>query len=124
MNVSTGRVIDLISNDVQRMVEAPYWFFPLAYVWLDIFLASFILAFFIGWQAVLGVIFLCVLVPYYAQLSSINALMCQRTAEETDQRLSLITDVVSEIRTIKAFACENGYREKIRSKRRYWENHR
>ena len=118
VNVSTGRVIDLISNDVQRMGEAAFWFFPLAYVWLDIFLASFILAIFIGWQAVMGMIFLCVLVPYYAELSSMNALMRQRTAAETDQRLSLITEVVSGIRAIKASAWENCCREKIRSKRR------
>ncbi|PFX33479.1 Multidrug resistance-associated protein 4 [Stylophora pistillata] len=118
VNVSSGRVIDLISNDVQRMVEAAFWFFPLTYVWLDIFLASFILVFFIGWQAVMGLIFLCVLVPYYAELSSMNALMCQRAAAETDQRLSLITEVVSGIRAIKAYAWESGYREKIRTKRR------
>ena len=77
-----------------------------------------LLLFFVGWQALMGVIFLCFLVPYLGGLSYIGAVLRLRTAAVTDRRISLMNEVVSGIRAIKTHAWEDEYREKIKDTRR------
>ena len=115
---STGRVIDLVSNDVQRMEEAPFWFCTIITSLPKIVVATFLLLYLIGWQALMGVIFLCFLAPYYALMSSFSAALRLRTAAESDQRISLMTEVVSGIRAIKTHGWEDEYRGNIENTRR------
>ena len=115
---STGRVIDLVSNDVQRMEEAPFWFCTIITSLPKTVVATFLLLYLIGWQALMGVIFLCFLAPYYALMSSFSAALRLRTAVESDQRISLMTEVISGIRAIKTHGWEDQYREKIENTRR------
>ena len=116
MKFSTGHVIDLISNDVQRLEEdAAKLFFAGSFTLTAI---TFLLVYFIGWQALMGVLFLCLLVPYFAGLSAISGALRLRTAAESDRRISLMNQVVSGIRAIKTHAWEDEYREKIKSTRR------
>ena len=122
MKFSTGHVIDLVSNDVQRLeVELVKWFLFGTLAFLDIPVATFLLVYFIGWQALMGVIFLCFLPPYFAGLSHAGATLRLRTAAVSDRRISLMNQVISGIRTIKTHAWEDKYREKIKSTRRYEE---
>ena len=115
---STGRVIDLVSNDVQRMEEASLWFCSMIIFLPNTVVATFLLLYLIGWQVLMGVIFLCFLAPYYALMSSFSAALRLRTAVESDQRISLMTEVISGIRAIKTHGWEDEYREKIESTRR------
>ena len=115
---STGRVVGLVSNDVQRMEEAPFWFCTIIIFLPKMVVATFLLLYLIGWQALMGVIFLCFLAPYYALMSSFSAALRMRTAAESDQRISLMTEVVSGIRAIKTHGWEDEYREKIKDTRR------
>ena len=80
--------------------------------------ATVLLLYLIGWQALTGVLFLCFLTPYYAMMSSVSATLRLRTAAESDQRISLMTEVVSGIRAIKTHGWEDEYREKIKDTRR------
>ena len=115
---SAGRVIDLLSNDVQRMEKAPKWILAMNSAILQIVPATFIIAYLIGWQALMGEIFLCLLLPYYAEMSSVNAALRLRSAAESDMRISLTNQVVSGIRAIKAHAWEDEFREKIKHTRK------
>ena len=115
---SAGRVIDLLSNDVQRMEKAPKWILAMNSAILQIVPATFIIAYLIGWQALMGEIFLCLLLPYYAEMSSVNAALRLRSAAESDMRISLTNQVVSGIRAIKAHAWEDEFREKIKLTRK------
>ena len=72
----------------------------------------------IGWQAVMGVFLLCVFMPYFAVLSYVNAKLRLRTATVSDQRISLMNQVVSGIRAVKTHAWEDEYGRKIRHVRR------
>ena len=116
---TTGHVIDLISNDVQRMEEdTVMWvglLFPSCFVLVVI---AVLLVYLIGWQSLMGVVFLCLLVPYFAGLSYISAALRVRTATVSDQRISLMNQVVSGIRAIKTRAWEDEYRKKIKHTRR------
>ena len=72
----------------------------------------------IGWQATTGVFFLCILIPYFAVLSYANAKLRLRTATVSDQRISLMNQVVSGVRAVKSHAWEDEYRRKIEDIRR------
>ena len=119
LKFSTGQVIDLISNDVQRLEdEAVKLVFSGAFTSLELVSITVVLSSLIGWQAVMSVLFLCCLVPYFAGLSTASAKLRLRTAAESDRRISLMNQVVSGIRAIKTHAWEGEYREKIKSARR------
>ena len=92
--------------------------FLTAFVLLQITGAIVLVMYLIGWQAVMGVIFLCVLVPYFAVLSYVSAELRLRTAVVSDQRISLMNQVVSGIRAIKTHAWEDEYQHKIKQIRR------
>ena len=80
--------------------------------------ATFLIYNLIGWQAVTGVLLLCVLMPYFAVLSYANAKLRLRTATVSDQRISLMNQVVCGIRTVKTHAWEDEYGRKIKHVRR------
>ena len=119
LKFTTGHVIDLISSDVQRMEE------DTVMLLFDSFFSCFLLlvlapllVYLIGWQSLMGVFFLCFLLPYFAGFSHISAALRLRTATLTDRRISLMNQVVSGIRAIKTRAWEDEYRTKIKHTRR------
>ena len=119
LKFATGHVIDLISNDVQRMEEDVlvlfFLFIPSCFVLLAI---ALLLVYLIDWQSLMGVFFLCFLVPYFAGFSYVSAALRLRTAAVSDRRISLMNQVVSGIRAIKMRAWEDEYRTKIQHTRR------
>ena len=119
LEFTTGRVVDLISNDVQRLEQEAVKLIFLEFACLPEFVVvSLLVLYFIGWQALMGVFLLCLLVPYLAGLSFVSAGLRVRTAVVPDQRISLMNQVVSGIRAIKTHAWEDGYQEKISHVRR------
>ena len=112
-------MIDLVSNDVQRLEGQTIviFFYGLQSI-LEVTVVTFLMAFLIGWQSLMGVIFLCFLLPYFAGLSHVGARLRLRTAVASDRRISLMNQVVSGIRAIKTNAWEDEYREKIKTSRR------
>ena len=119
LNFTTGRVFGLISNDVKRMEEETALFFlRFPFFVLENVLVVIVLGYLIGWQAVLAAIFLCFTVPYLAGLSYCSAAVRLRIAAASDQRISLMSQVVAGIRTMKAHAWEDEYRKRIRETRR------
>ena len=119
MKFTTGRVFDLVSNDVKRMEdETIMWFSEIPFAILEIVAGMILLVYFIGWQTVMAVIFLCLLAAYFAALSYCSAVLRLRTAAMSDRRISLMNQVVCGIRAIKTQAWEDEYREKIKLIRR------
>ena len=101
------------------MEEETVKFFALAVFAVPAYAAAIFLIYsLIGWQAVTGVFFLCILMPYYAVLSYVNAKLRLRTATVSDQRISLMNQVVSGIRAVKTHAWEDEYGRKIKHVRR------
>ncbi|CAH3108598.1 unnamed protein product [Pocillopora meandrina] len=119
LKFTAGRLFDLISNDVKRMEEETVkYFFSAAFAVPDYAGAIFLIYNLIGWQAVTGVFLLCSLMPYYAVLSYANAKLRLRTATVSDQRISLMNQVVSGIRAVKMHAWEDEYGQRIKHVRR------
>ena len=119
LKFTAGRLFDLIFNDVKRMGEETVKFFVLAVFAVPAYTgAIFLIYYFIGWQAVTGVFLLCILMPYFAVLSYANAKLRLRTATVSDQRISLMNQVVSGIRAVKMHAWEDEYGREIKRIRR------
>ena len=112
-------MINLLSNDVQRMEEDTImWFSSSISSCFVLVVITVLLVYFIGWQSLIGVFFLCFLVPHFAVFSYISAALRLRTAAVSDRRISLMNQVVSGIRAIKTRAWEHEYRKKIQQTRR------
>lgn len=120
MKFRTGRVIDLVSNDVQRL-EDTKWPFRLITASIDLIVVSSLLCYLIGWQALVGMLFLLLLVPFFGLLSSAAGALRLRTAAVSDRRISMMNEILCGIPAIKINTWEDAYREKIKVARRYVE---
>ncbi|XP_022806198.1 multidrug resistance-associated protein 4-like [Stylophora pistillata] len=120
LKFTTGHVIDLVSNDVQRLEDHTVLWGCSAILdfLLLIPIIVVLLMYFIGWQALMGVTSLFFLLPYFAGLSYVFAALRLRTATFSDRRISLLNQVISGIRAIKTHALEDEFREKIKRVRR------
>lgn len=85
---------------------------------LQLIAAAFLMAYLIGWQSLLGLIFFCLLLPYFAVLSHVGAKLRHRTALVSDCRISLMNQTLVGIRAIKTHTWEDEYRKKIKDARR------
>ena len=119
LRFSTGHVIDLVSNDVQRLeADTVRLFLNIPFCILQLVMVSSLLLHFIGWQSTIGITLLCILLPCFGGLSYAGAALRFRTAAVSDHRISLISQVISGIRTIKSYAWEKEYQQNIRNVRR------
>lgn len=108
LRLSSGRVIDLVSNDVQRIEGDTFnLFFLGARSIVELLIVTFFLVYLIGWQALMGIVLLCIFMPYFAGFSYAGAQVRLRTAAVSDHRITLINQVVCWIRAIKANAWEH-----------------
>ena len=66
----------------------------------------------------MGVAFLVVQVPCIIKISSVCARLRLKTAKVTDQRHSVVNEMVTGIRALKTHAWEKNYTKKIKEIRR------
>ena len=112
-----GNITSLISNDAQRVEQAPKWIFPSLCALFEVPTIVCLLLFLIGWQPLVGVAFLILQVPCIIKISSVCARLRLKTAKVTDQRLSAVNEMVTGIRALKTHAWEKNYRQKIQEVR-------
>lgn len=119
MRFTSGHVFDLVSNDVQRLESDTFiLFFDGVRGLIELFIVTVLLFSLIGWQTIVGIVSLCMVLPCYVGFSYVGAVLRLRTAMVSDCRITLINQVVSGIRAIKTNAWEDKCREKIKSTRR------
>ena len=119
LKLSYGQVIDLVSNDVQRIEGDTFNLFFLGdRSIIELLIVTFFLVYLIGWQAVMGIVLLCIFMPYFAGFSYAGARVRLLTAAVCDHRITLINQVVSWIRAFKTNAWEHEYRDKVKTMRR------
>ena len=118
LKTTTGNVIDLISNDVQRMELAPRWICTALLPVFEFLTVVILLLYFIGWQTIIGILFIVTVIPCIIVISGVCAQLRQETADVTDRRISLMNELVFGIRAVKAHAWEENYREKVQEVRR------
>ncbi|KAL9954934.1 hypothetical protein ACROYT_G042523 [Oculina patagonica] len=116
--VTTGHVIDLISNDLKRIAQVPRDLLSCMASLVEIPVAVSLMVYLIGWQSLMGVLLILAATPYIFTISSLCGKIRRQIAEVSDQRILLMDELVSGIRVLKTHAWEESYREKVKVLRR------
>ncbi|XP_015608410.1 probable multidrug resistance-associated protein lethal(2)03659 [Cephus cinctus] len=118
VETTVGQVVNLLSNDVNRLDYAVYFFH---YIWLGP-LQSLVITYFIyqevGWSAVAGMCTLLIFVPlqgYLGKKTSELTLMC---ALRTDERLRLMNEIINGVQVIKMYTWEKPFSYLVAKARR------
>jgi ATP-binding cassette subfamily C (CFTR/MRP) protein 4 len=114
MDVSTGKVYNLVSNDVKRFDEA---LIQIHYSWTGI-IAMIIYWCFVTYelgvlQALAGFLVLLASLVSMSVFGVKFAKFRTQTAQRTDRRVKTITEVFSSILSVKAFAWEEAFEELV-----------
>jgi len=116
--LTSGHVINLVSNDIQRLDLATQNLFASLRSPFDLVILGILLWVLIGWQAVTGLAFALILIPYEAEMTGWVAKLRMKAARVTDKRLAVMNEIVSGIRAVKMYAWEWPYRDVVRMIRR------
>ena len=111
--VSFGAVVNLLSNDAQKLFDVMptihlVWTAP-----LQIFVASYLLIQLLGLPALAGIACLTVLAPVNFYLSKAINNMRKQHMPITDERVNLCSEVFSGIQIVKCFSWEKKFFDKI-----------
>lgn len=115
---TTGHVIDLLSNDLQRIEQFPMELFKCLTSVIDVPVALCLMVYMVGWQALIGVLLLLASAPYIIAIASLCAKIRRQIAEVSDRRVLLMDELMSGIRVLKAHGWEDSYRERVKEFRR------
>ncbi|XP_060517421.1 probable multidrug resistance-associated protein lethal(2)03659 isoform X2 [Cylas formicarius] len=104
---AAGQVINLLSNDVQRFDFVAVF---LHYLWImpfQVILVSYFIWQEVGISSLAGILSmaLCTL-PVQAYLSKLTSTLRLKVAQRTDQRVKLMSEIISGIQVIKMYAWE------------------
>ena len=116
--ITSGHVVDLVSNDIQRLDLATQNLFASLRCPFDLMILGILLWVLIGWQAVMGLTFTLILIPYVFKTTGWVAKLRMRAAQVTDKRLAVMNEIISGIRAVKMYAWEWPYRDTVRQTRR------
>nr|CAD7452465.1 unnamed protein product [Timema tahoe] len=116
---ATGKVVNLLSNDVARFDLVFLMFHSL---WLGP-LVTVVIAYIIWQEAgvpgLVGVVVVLLVLPTQAYLARLTAKYRLQTAYKTDERVRLMDEIISGVRVIKMYAWERPFTSMIRWARKY-----
>ena len=113
-----GQVIDLISNDIQRIELLPMWFFDIVISTYYIPIVFYLFLTLFHWEAITGGLFLLSLVAFFLFASYLVGKLRRQTAQISDKRIAVMNELVSGIRAVKTQAWEDNYDESVKEIRR------
>ena len=104
--MTTGHVINLISNDVQRLDKALLYFPNIILAPFAFLAGNAILFYLVGWPALIGTSYLLLVLVYQFYGSRLAANLRLRVVVWADKRVQMINEIVRGIRTIKVCSWE------------------
>ena len=115
--MTSGHVINLISNDIQRFDAAVRFFPNICMAPLAVLTACVVLVYLIGWEALVGLALLAVLIIFQSKAAKLISNLRKKVAELADQRIKLLNEIVRNIRAVKMYAWEEHFKVKVGSVR-------
>ncbi|XP_057680007.1 ATP-binding cassette sub-family C member 4-like [Corythoichthys intestinalis] len=115
---TTGQIVNLLSNDVNRFDEITL---NLHYLWVGPLQAVVIITFLwyeIGPSCLAGVAVLILMMPVQTWFGKLFGIFRSKTAVLTDTRIRIMNEVVSGIRIIKMYAWEKPFSSLVTESRR------
>ena len=117
-NINSGRVINLVSKDLEPVQTVCSVGFYVLVVPLQVVVVSLMLWWLVGWKAVMGIPYTFVVTALQIGSSKILQRLRPKTMTISDERVRLLSDMISGIRHVKANALEGLVSQKIQHVRR------
>ena len=122
-DVSSGNIINLISNDAKAIEQLGLYVTFFLFTVLDISISIAIISAVVAWQALIGACF-CLAVSVYGALTARKAGKWRRkAANQIDKRLEVMREIVAGIRAVKMYAWEWNFKELVTRIRRFVRMH-
>lgn len=118
-NISAGHIVNLISNDANRLdmgfVFAHYlWILP-----LQTLLIGYLIWIRMGYAAIIGVVALLLqTIPVQVSLTKWTVRLRKRIGDLTDKRVSKMHELIRGIQVIKMYAWEKSFEKEVKEARR------
>ncbi|PNF15051.1 hypothetical protein B7P43_G16818 [Cryptotermes secundus] len=117
---AAGQIVNLLSNDVNRFDSVTMW---LHFVWI-MPIQTVVVTYFIweavGWSALIGVLAIFLqTVPVQSYLSKLTSKLRLNIATRTDERVRLMSEIISGIKVIKMYAWERPFEKMVQLARRH-----
>nr|XP_036672754.1 probable multidrug resistance-associated protein lethal(2)03659 [Drosophila suzukii] len=104
--ISTGHIINLISNDLGRMDTFLQFTHYLWLAPLQVLVVTYLMYQEIGIAGVLGMSFMLLFIPLQMYLGKKISVLRLQTALRTDKRMRIMTEIISGMQVIKMYAWE------------------
>ena len=117
-NITSGFVINLIASDLQRFEMSVISIVVLCQALLELCGISCLMLYLFGWQPLSGVCFMISLSLYYGIAGRICAILRRKISHVADQRVNVMNSIISGIRTVKMYAWEWPFMERVQRIRR------
>ena len=111
--VSTGQAVSLLSNDTSRLLEACNYAEFLASTPITVVVALCVMLWLIGVSSLAGFAVLLLFTPLQARIGSLQGEQRRATAKITDERVRVMSELLSGIRLLKLYAFEAAFAEKV-----------
>lgn len=117
---AAGQVVNLLSNDVNRFdFVTPF----LHFVWITPIQTAVVTYFIweaVGWSALVGLLAIFLqTVPVQSYLSKLTSELRLKIATRTDERVQLMSEIISGIQVIKMYAWEKPFEKMVQIVRRH-----
>ncbi|KAJ2987945.1 hypothetical protein HDV02_005877, partial [Globomyces sp. JEL0801] len=110
---TTGHIITMIQGDVGNIGMALVWCVPLIGDVLPMFFAFYMLYSRIGWYFVIIPLTTIISIPVFASLSEKVQVASRGKLGQSDGRVTLLTDVLTGMKTIKMYGWSSLFKKKI-----------
>ncbi|KAJ4427649.1 hypothetical protein ANN_25297 [Periplaneta americana] len=116
---AAGQVVNLLSNDVTRFDFVTLWLHSVWFMPIQTAIITYFIWKAVGWSALIGVlgIFLQT-VPVQSYLSKLTSRLRLKIATRTDERVRLMSEIISGIQVIKMYAWEKPFEKMVQLARR------
>ncbi|CAG9854513.1 unnamed protein product [Phyllotreta striolata] len=110
---SVGKIVNLLSNDVNRFDMAPQLIHQLWVGPLTAIAVMYIIFRDIGMSCMAGIVTIILMSPLQAYIGRLSAKYRRKTALKTDERIRLMDEVITGIQVIKMYAWEKPFAKLI-----------
>ena len=117
-NVTSGFVINVIASDLQRFEKTVIQAVLIIQASLELCSISFLMYYLFGWRPLTGVLFLMTVALYYFIMGRACAMLRSKISKVADQRVDIMNSIISGIRTVKMYAWEWPFIERVQRIRR------
>ncbi|KAF9285150.1 hypothetical protein BGZ88_009647 [Linnemannia elongata] len=110
---STGAITNHMSNDAEKWTKEIVWVLGWIDVPLEILIAVAMLYKIIGWSVFCGLFVIVLITPTQTWVGEFFDKTKDAKAEAMDSRVLLMTEILSNIKTIKLYGYESGFKAKV-----------